>query len=248
MKLYHPFFTSAGLIGICLLIALPIAHAATRTELTINTDRSNPYVTPDHNGFYDLLIKEMFKRININAHVVLLPSARALINANNGTDDGDVARIKGIEKKFPNLVRVPETIIDFTLMAFTHDPAIKITDWASLKNYNIAYINGWLILNDKVRHYKSLEMAANTDQLFSLLINHRIDIAIYNKVGGLWWLKNHKNTVYMQPPPLDSMPLYLYLNKNHQDLVQPLAKALIEIKRDGSYKNIYEKTLGFPPQ
>jgi len=246
MKLYHPLFTHAGLIGICLLIILSTAHATTQTELTINTDRDNPYVTPSHNGFYDLLVREMFKRININAHVVLLPSARALINANKGIDDGDIARIKGIEKKFPNLVRVPEKIIDFSLMAFTHDPAIKITGWASLKNYNIAYINGWLILHDKVRQYRSLEMATSTDQLFSLLNNRHIDIAIYNRVGGLWWLKNHKNTVYMQTPALASTQLYLYLNKKHQDLVQPLAKALMEIKRDGSYKHIYEKTLGFP--
>ncbi len=246
MKLSLPFPPHVGLISLCLLITFPIAQASTRTELTINSDRDNPYVTRDHNGFYDLLVKEMFQRININAQVVLLPSARALINANNGTDDGDIARVKGIEKKFPNLVRVPEKVIDFSIMAFTHDPVIKITDWASLKNYNIAYINGWLILDDKIRQYKSLEMAANTNQLFSLLTNRHIDIAVYNKVGNLWWIKNHKDTIYMQTPALASTQLYLYLNKKHQDLVQPLSRALIEMKRDGSYKKIYEKTLGIP--
>ncbi len=88
------------------------------TVLTITSGRSEPFVTPEKNGFYDLIVKNMFQRTGIKAETVLLPSERSLINANTGVDDGNIARIKGIEKKYKNLIMVPEKIIDFDFVAF----------------------------------------------------------------------------------------------------------------------------------
>ena len=238
--------TSIGLKRpfIALLLYLIISSLSyAGTTLTITSGRGEPFVNPENNGFYDLIVKNMFQSINVKAKTVLLPSQRSLINANQGVDDGNIARIKGLEKKFPNLIRVPEKIIDFDFVAFTKNNNLKVKSWDDLIDYNVSYINGWKFFEKKVVKYKSLVKTKNAKQLFELVKNNRVDVALYDLWSGLWWInKNNKNISYLKPP-IDSVKLYLYVNKKHKKLVPKLAAALEKMKKDGTYKKIYDRTL-----
>lgn len=214
------------------------------TPLSITSGRGEPFVSPDGSGFYDQVVKNMFHRINVEARTILLPSERSLINANTGVDDGNIARIKGIEKKYSNLVRVPEKIIDFDFVVFSRNVRFDVTGWESLKPYNIAFINGWKAFEKKVKQYKSLIRVKDTDQLFSLLNSNRTDIVLYDRWSGLWWLKQHPGDIYYLQPPIASVELYLYLHKKHTQLVPKLARALQDMKQDGTYQKIYQQSLG----
>ncbi len=215
------------------------------TVLTITSGRSEPFVTPEKNGFYDLIVKNMFQRTGIKAETVLLPSERSLINANTGVDDGNIARIKGIEKKYKNLIMVPEKIIDFDFVAFAKNKNIKVKDWESLKPYNVAFINGWKLFEKKVRYYKSLEQTQDSEQLFELLNNDRTDIVLYDLWSGVWWMRQQadNNKIQYLQPPIATYQLYLYLNKKHKKLIPRLSSALSSMKKDGTYQRIYEQTL-----
>lgn len=215
------------------------------TVLTITSGRGEPFVNPGQNGFYDLIVKNMFQRIGIKAKTVLLPSERSLINANTGVDDGNIARIKGIEKKYKNLIMVPGKIIDFDFVAFTKNKNIKVKDWESLKPYNVAFINGWKLFEKKVTYYKSLEQTQDSEQLFELLNNNRADIVLYDLWSGVWQMRQQtdKSKIQYLQPPIASYQLYLYLNKKHKKLVSGLSSALNSMKKDGTYQRIYEQTL-----
>ncbi len=211
--------------------------------LSITSGRGEPFVTPEHNGFYDLIVKHMFQRINIEAHTVLLPSERALINANTGINDGNIARIKGIEKKYRNLIMVPEKVIDFDFVAFSKNKQYKITDWQDLEPYNVAFINGWKVFEKKVTRYKSLVRTKDSAQLFKLLENNRADIVLYDLWSGVWWTRHNTSNIHYLTPPIASYQLYLYLNKKHEKLIPDLSKALQSMKQDGTYQKIYEQSL-----
>ncbi|HEC13860.1 MAG TPA: transporter substrate-binding domain-containing protein [Acidiferrobacteraceae bacterium] len=211
--------------------------------LSITSGRNEPFVNPDHSGFYDLIVKNMFQRIGIEAKTVLLPSERSLINANTGVDDGNIARIKGIEKKYSNLIMVPEKVIVFDFVAFARNKQLRVKDWKDLEPYNVTFINGWKIFEKKVKYYKSLVRARDPEQLFGLLNNNRVDIALYDRWSGLWWLKQKPEKKYYLQPPIASFDLYLYINKKHKDLVPGLSRALKAMKTDGTYKQIYDQSL-----
>lgn len=236
-RLSHQFIL---LTMLCLFIIPSLSTA--QKALSITTGRGAPFVTPDHNGFFDLIVKDMFQRIGLKAQTVLLPSARSLINANNGIDDGNIARVKGIEKKYTNLVMVPEKVIDFEFTAYSKNTQIKIKNWQSLADYNLAFVNGWIIFKKKVTAYKSLLKTRDSEQLFMLLSKNRIDIALYDA----WWNKGKNTGILKLAPPLASFKLYLYVHKKHKDLVNDLAKALQAMKQDGSYQRIYNQTLNTP--
>ncbi|NOZ11224.1 MAG: amino acid ABC transporter substrate-binding protein [Gammaproteobacteria bacterium] len=213
------------------------------TPLSITSGRGEPFVNPDHNGFYDLIVKNMFQRVGVEAKTILLPSERALINANTGIDDGNIARIKGIEKKYPNLVMVPEKIIDFDFVAFTINKQFKIKYWEDLEPYNVTFINGWKVFEKKVKRYKSLVRVKDAEQLFGLLDNNRADVVLYDRWSGLWCLKQNPGKKYYLQAPIASFELYLYINKMHKNLVPKLSRALREMKIDGTYKKIYGQSL-----
>lgn len=235
-------------LGYRFFLALPFCLAASfslnaATELTITSGRGEPFVNSAHNGFYDLIVKNMFQRINVEAKTVLLPSERSLINANTGVNDGNIARIKGIEKKYKNLVMVPEKIIDFDFVAFTKNKQYRIKDWQDLAPYNVAFINGWKVFEKKVTHYKSLVRTRDSAQLFKLLKNDRTDIVLYDLWSGVWWISQDNSKIHYLMPPIASYQLYLYLNKKHEKLMPGLTRALQAMKQDGTYQKIYEQTL-----
>ncbi len=225
------------------IIALFYPISAHTDTLIITSGRTEPFVNATHTGFYDQLVQQMFKRINIDAQTVVLPSERSLINANTGIDDGNIARIKGIEKKYKNLVMVPEKIIDFEFVAFTKLTQAKVNNWKSLEPYNISYINGWKLFEKKAKYYKSLVKTKESDQLFTLLRENRADIVLYDLWSGLWWIKNNNSDIYYLKPPFAKVKLYLYLNKKHKALVPVLDKAIKDMKKDGSYQKIFDQTL-----
>jgi len=50
-------------------------------------------------------------------------------------------------------------------------------------------------------------------------------------------------TVRRLDPPLGTIPLFTHLHRRHRDLVAPLAAALVELKRDGTWQRLFDQIL-----
>lgn len=209
--------------------------------LVINTSHTYPRSTPDGLGFQDLIIKEAFRRVGIPITIVHLPSERALRTVNAGIDDGNYARVAGMEKKFPNLIMVPERISEFYFSAFTTNPSIIVTDWDSLRPYNVAIITGWKILEEKITNTHSLTKVKDETSLFHLLTLNRADIVVFDLLQGKGFIKkNNLNGIVALSPPLAQRDMYLYMNKRHAALVPQISSSLKSMKEDGTYKKIVD--------
>jgi polar amino acid transport system substrate-binding protein len=207
--------------------------------LVLNTAQAEPRTRPDETGFQDLIIKEAFRRIQVRVRIVHLPSERALVNANEGIDDGNFVRRAGIEKQYPNLVVVPEKITDFEFAVFTKDPSARINDWADLKPYNVGIITGWKILEENIVGTRSLAKVKDTEALFQMLIHDRVDLMVCDRLQGEWLIQQQGLLgVITVEPMLAKRDMFLYLNRAHAALVPKLAKALQDMKRDGSFERI----------
>jgi len=68
------------------------SHSALSQEtIVLNTAFGPPVSNDTQTGFGDQVIREAFKRIGYRLETVRLPAERALINANRGIDDGELA-------------------------------------------------------------------------------------------------------------------------------------------------------------
>jgi polar amino acid transport system substrate-binding protein len=210
----------------------------------LNTSTGAPYTTPQNDGFQDLVVKEVFRRLGLNARVERYDaSARALINANENIDHGVAMRIRGLEKKYPNLVIVDEAIVENDFVAYSNGLDLVTDDWQSLEPFVISHIHGWLIFERNVKSDHPVQKVKSPTQMFSMLEKGRVDIALYERWQGIYLAKQSGMKVSVHEPPLATVKMYMYIHKNYRHLAVKMARALKEMKSDGSYQSIVDKTL-----
>lgn len=229
-------------------IAPAVSAIAEPRVITLNTTNRPPFSTDKRDGFLDIVATEAFRRIGVELRIIEVPPERALINANAGIDDGDISRLAGIDKLYPNLIRVPEKIKDSMFCAFSRDPTIPGTPEA-MRQRSAGHIKGWKNYEKMMAGAPDVTTTDGPEQLLRLLDLGRIEVALYQCIEGValareMGLKN----IHSLAPPLTVTEAFIYLHKKHAELVPKLAAALRTLKSDGFYDRVYrEKVAPFSP-
>lgn len=232
------------LIIAVILAALGSAPAMAAKTLSLTTPAADPLSNEKSDGFIDQVVAEALNRMGYKLSVSHLPAERALINANTGIDDGDLNRIGGLSKVYPNLIQAKEATFTMQFVAFSKKANISTRNWETLRPYTIGLVTGWKILESNIPPGTQVVKVRNPDQLFYLLQKDRIDIALFGKWQGLEHLKkNHINDIHLLSPPLAEKDMFVYFHRKHESLVPVFDAALQKMKRDGSWQNIFNKTL-----
>lgn len=224
-----------------LLLLLPGTLVAGRPVLVLNDTNEPPYTTAARDGFLDVVAGEAFRRIGFELRLVKLPPERGLINANAGIEDGDLTRIAGLEKQYPNLVRVPEKLMDWVFAAFSQDPTITPT-WPVLRTRVVGHIKGWKIYEQNLAGAERVITADDPTQLFRLIELKRIDVALYERWLGIA-LARQLGLKKVRPlaPPLATREMFIYLHKRHTHLAPKLAVTLRTMKHEGYVQRAYRE-------
>jgi len=242
------FYRSHRFSWICLLSCLlyfscGVAYSSAETKITMNAGTAEPFITADGHGFYGELIRELFARIGMDAKVLRLPSARSIINANEGIDDGVVGRTSGMEEKYKNLIMIPVPVLRFKFVAYSLDKKISIIGWNSLAPYSVGYIRGWYIYEKNLPKTKSLTIVNNAEQLFRLLMNRRAELILFEYYRGGWWNQHLNANAHIIGSPVAETDMFIYMHKKHEQLVPRLTAAFKAMKEDGTYQKIKDETL-----
>lgn len=211
--------------------------------LQINNTNNPPYSTPEQTGYVDLIAKEAFQRIGVTLQLVVLPPERGLLSANEGSIDGDLTRIAGLDKKYPNLIRVPEKIMDWEFIAFSKN-ATETAKEDLIRNHPVAHIKGWKIYEDYLAGANFITTVTQPEQLFNLIEKDRVQHILYERWLGMAMLRKLQiNDIHPIKPMLAKREMYVYLNKRHAHLVKKLAQTLRQLKQEGFYNKVYQQTL-----
>lgn len=239
LKIHIVIAVLLGLLGLT-----GAACHAEPVELVLNDTNEPPYTTPEGTGFLDIVASEAFRRAGVRLRLVKLPAERALLNANAGIEDGDLTRIAGLEAQYPNLVRVPEKLVDYHFVAFSKNASIP-SRWEAVRQRQTGHIKGWKIYEQQLTGAPNVIAAENPEQLFRLLDLGRIEVALYARWFGEALIQRQGiRNVRALEPPLASREMFIYLHQRHAALVPKLAEALRAIKAEGLYQRLYrEKVL-----
>ena len=189
------------------------------------------------------VLREAYERLGCQANFILLPAQRALIWANEGKTDGDVARIAGTEKKYLNLMPVPTPVTFFNGVVFTKTVTKPIREWSDLMGLRIGIIRGIRYSAIGTQNMHPFE-AKDMTHLFTLLDTGRIEVAVAVREAGLIEIeRNFKNKGFhlMTGPPLFSAPLYHYLHLKNKDLIAPLDAVLTKMVVEGDFDLIHKQ-------
>jgi polar amino acid transport system substrate-binding protein len=234
LKHFKPLCLLTGLAY--LLLAAPIQA---QTPLKINTAFAMPLSSEAQDGLFDHLMQELFGHLDKQVQVQRPPAERALRYANAGIDDGDGPRIAGLTQTYPNLLQVPEKVLDVEFVAFTlEDLSFSAGSWESLKPYHVGIVKGWKILESNIQDTQSLIQAHDPTQLFEFLKEGRIQVAVIDRLTGSHIAEQAELSVNIQEPPFAVREMYLYLHKKHEDIIESVAANLKKMKEEGRYAEI----------
>lgn len=234
----------AAVLVLALAAIAPVVAFAASPSLTLATGAREPLVSsPGRPGFVEEIAREALRRTGHGLVVLPLPHERALVNANAGIEDGDLYRAAGFEKDFPNLVQVPEPLVDQDFVAIARRPGVDVRGWPDLARYSVAYVTGNKILERRLEGFSGVTSVRDNALLFGLLAADRVDVVLINRWVGLVAARKAGIAVRVQEPPLLRVPMYMYLHRRHETLVAPLAAALAGMRRDGTWQRLYDQVL-----
>jgi len=220
----------------CLIICAE-SHAA--VPLVLNTPFNAPLTSAAHDGALDLLYASLFQRLGMQVQIQHIAAERGLLNSNSGIDDGEVARIEGIERLYPNLIRVPEAVMSYQMVAFSRGLHLTVNGTASLAPYDVGIVIGWKSLEHAITGVRSLIKVETGEQLFNMLVMGRIDLAIFEKQQGLNLIRRMGlHGIEVQQRPIIVGEQFMFLNKKHAALIPKLTAELRAMKQDGSFQRI----------
>jgi polar amino acid transport system substrate-binding protein len=233
-----------ALLGATIGLVAPGFVLAARPRLILATGTLPPLASaPGRTGFLDALTREVFGRVGVDVVLTALPFERSLINANAGIEDGDPFRASGFEKDYPNLVQIPEKVLDLDFVGYATRPDVQVRDWNDLARYSVGYVTGWKIFERNVKSAREVITVRGLDLLFPLLAAGRVDLVLVDRWQGLWLAREAGLAARPLDPALARVPMFAYLHRRHVALVAPVAAALAAVKRDGTWQRLYDQIL-----
>lgn len=233
---------TSGAALAALAMGRPRGTRASRKVLYINTAFGTPVAGSD--GFFNHLMEYLVSPLDYEVTIQTPPAERALLLANTGIDDGDGPRIPGLTRDYPNLIRVPEPVMMVEFVAFTKRLVFDTDDWGSLAPYRVAIVRGWKILERNIRPHARLLGVKHPENLFRLLKNGRTEVAVIDRFSGRAMARSvgleHYNLL---SPPLATTPMYLYLHREHAQLIPRMTARLREAKANGVYRRLKHERL-----
>ncbi len=226
--------------ALILFFSLQIVPLAAEEVFTISNSYQNLLSNDQETGILDRVFKAVFDRIGMEVELVFTPTNESLPDVNAGIVDAEANRIAGMEALYPNFRRVPEPNMTMEFVAFSKDNH-EIDGWESIRELDIGIVRGWKILENHTQNFPYVVTVPTEVELFTMLEKGRIDIALYAKLTGYACLKEMDlQHISHLEPPLETRKMYLYVHKKHADLTDDIARALREIKSDGTYEQIVD--------
>ena len=195
-----------AIVLLFLLQGLIPAHAA--ETLTLNSGQQAPLSTPENTGVIDVVYQNLARRLGITILIQHLPAERALINANTGIEDGDICRVAGLSKKYPNLLRVPEVLMPIKLVALSKNFNFTVSGFESLQPYHVGFVIGRKALEEKVKNVKTLTKFATDEEIIAALDKNQIDVGIMEKSQAMMRTHAYPSLKILQPPCIRMNAIY----------------------------------------
>ncbi|NRA17504.1 MAG: transporter substrate-binding domain-containing protein [Oceanospirillaceae bacterium] len=181
----------------------------------------------------ETILKEAYGRLNIHISTEVLPSERALLNANSGLLDGDIHRIIGLENLYLNLIRVPVPINAIEGMVFSKTKGLKIDSWDDLKYFSIGLRIGAKFAEAGTQGM-NVSPAPTNDLVFKMLDRGRTEVVVSTRIEGLLTSKKlGLANIYPIEPAIVNLKLYHYVRKKNKALIPELTRILKIMEKEG---------------
>lgn len=221
-------------LALALLLALSLPLRAEELQLSLIAANAT------HESVWRV-VQVAARRAGIPVAARAVPAERALALANSGATDGDVARIEGLEKQYPNLIRVPQPVYQYAAYAFALKKLDVSAGWESLRGHGICIRRGIKLFEIRTESM-SRQVLDDEASVLRMLRSGGCEIGLLEPNSPAVKAElEAQSPLYKLLPPLEVTPLYLYLHKSHAALAPRFAEALKQMRQDGTLQKILDE-------
>jgi len=181
------------------------------------------------------IVSTAYEKLGHEVEIKYLPPMRSLVEANAGRVDGELGRMPVIEPNYPNLMRVPVTIVEFDFVAIKlKDTKGFIEHWDNLKERSTTRPLGIRFLDRFAEEY-GMDSAPDMESVVSQILNKRVEFGVLLAADAERFIQEY-DRLTISSDILATGKIYHYVHKKNKDLIEPLTKALIEMRDAGEFQ------------
>jgi polar amino acid transport system substrate-binding protein len=155
-----------------------------------------------------------------------------MVLANEGRLDGAIGRTMLAASGYAHLVAVPEPVYIYAPTAYSYKRIDVSRGWKSLRGHTLCIRRGYNFTEERTAGLPRQRLD-NDASLLRMLKAGGCDIAVMGRRNKeVLAMQGHDPDLLQLLPPLEEVPLYLFLNKRHAELVSRFAEALKQVKRE----------------
>lgn len=186
----------------------------------------------NHNQKIISKVSELYTRMGFEIEIIRLPLKRSIKDTNQGAYDAELARIANLSYEFTNLVRVPEPIHVLDACAVLPTNAdYTVEKWSDLGRLTHARQNGVVLFETRTQDYSGFPIE-NPETIPKMVSIGRADVGIMLCEDARSAVRDMKDITVLSEPPLETITLYHYVHKKHENLVGTMAQHLRDIKAE----------------
>ena len=239
---------SVRVITAALIMVISVNAFSSDKEVTLNISISNTLsILID---YFEEVAEEVYVRDGIRFNIIAAPSKRTLKNTNDGVYDGLAFRADGINRKFPNLIKIPTSVLTFQHLIYTHED-YDFSDVADFDDlYALVRKNNYTVGYDSASKKSREELAPLSEnniyhfpaqrQGFEMLKRKRIHA--YLATPGIYvrylFRQEYSHYPLKEVGVFSEFPVFTYLHRKHKNLIDRLDRVYSEMHADGTLQRI----------
>jgi len=189
------------------------------------------------------ILTKAYTKANIPVSFKLLNLQESLQKSNAGIYDGEISRIKDINKHYTNLRIIPISTIEIQAVAFSKNKKSIINSYADLEGKNFAIVRGAKFIETATKDYAKT-YKKNFYEALESLNNNEIDIIVCPKLAALSIIYKKKYTnIHIVSQSLQNVKLYHFVHKKNTHLIPIITPILQQMQKSKELEYIKQKFL-----
>lgn len=192
-----------------------------------------------------MIYKEVSVRTGIDIELKYFPASTAGSFVERGVVDGEAGRVFEFGMEHPELIRVEEPFLQITFGAFSKKTNLSLNGWESLKNkqLRIEYSRGTVLVQKRLEGIEGVSNITKVDTYYQGLKKlraNRTDVFIGLTLLIGYQLKEKRELFsgIKQVGVMETVPIYAYLNKTHEQFAPLISDAFKHMKKEGGINRI----------
>ncbi len=184
------------------------------------------------------VMEEAYRRLGVSVSFSVAPAGRAMEAVSEGRLDGELQHYSGMEKRYPDVLRIPIPINYIDMTAVSRQFDFPIRGWHSLRPYRIGIVAGIVPAEEGTRGM-NVRKAAGNAELLDLLHGGKIDVAVMDRVAGRRAaVRDPRGGIHAVKGSLETFFVYHYLHAQHAELAARLREVLEAMLLDGTTQRL----------